>query len=419
MSYTTLDGTGKAGINYQAVSGTLLFSSGNATNTIIVPINNNQLVTGDLNFTVALTNVTAPGGLLSPRTQTVVIAESNAGINYSQASYSVLKTGVAATINVYRTGFTDSVVSVDYMTANGTAIGGINFFPTSGTLVFASGVTNQAFSVPIIAAAGTQPDRTVLLNLSNVINGILLPPVAARLTIHDNTGSYVVPAGSQLLSEANAGAPNGIIDPNETVTVLFALRDAGGNNVSNLIATLLATNGVTPVSYATTNYGLLAYGGHSVSRAFTFVASGTNTQPIAATFNLYDGSTNIGTAVFGYTLGSWSAVFANSNAIVINDFTNASPYPAVINVSGVGGALVKATVTLNKLTHPSPHDVDVLVVSPTQLSTLIMAHTGGGNAVTNIVLTFDDAATNSLSQFGQITTSTNKPTQNYPVKNFP
>jgi len=74
---------------------------------------------------------------------------------------------------------------------------------------------------------------------------------------------------------------------------------------------------------------------------------------------------------------------------------------------------------LNKLTHTYPHDVDALVVSPAQLNTLIMAHVGGGNSVTNLVLTFDSTSTNVLSATGRIASGTNQPTQNYPVKNFP
>jgi hypothetical protein len=90
-------------------------------------------------------------------------------------------------------------------------------------------------------------------------------------------------------------------------------------------------------------------------------------------------------------------------------------------VSGIGSTLIKATVTLNKLTHTYPHDIDALVVSPAGTNTLIMAHVGGGtngNSVTNITLNFDDAAASSLTQ-NRLTTSTNKPTQFYPVQNFP
>ena len=212
---------------------------------------------------------------------------------------------------------------------------------------------------------------------------------------------------------------NGIIDPNETVTVLFGLRDAGGTNVNNLNATLLATNGVTPINPVTANYGTLVYAGHSVSRPFTFTASGTNNQQIAATFKLQDGANNIGTAIFGFTLGTWTKKFANTNAIIINDNTNATPYPALINVSGVGGSLVKATVTLTNLSHTAPADIGALVVGPNGSNTLIMANAGGTFTVSHVTLTFDDAAATNLPTAGQIISGTNKPSGNLPVKSFP
>jgi len=195
----------------------------------------------------------------------------------------------------------------------------------------------------VIPSAAVQPDRTVLLQLSAPANGILIAPYAATLTIHDNSGSYVIPAGSTLVSESGAGAPNGIIDSNETVTLLFAFRDAGGNDVSNLVARLIATSGITPVSPVTNTYGQLKFKGHSVSRPFTFTAIGTNGQQIAATFlltNVVNGiGTNIGTAVFGYTLGSWTSTYSNTAPIYIpyigapGGQGPASPYPSIINVS--------------------------------------------------------------------------------------
>ncbi len=55
----------------------------------------------------------------------------------------MLKTGVAANINVFRTGYTNSVVSVNFLATNGTALAGINYMPTNGMLVFTNGVTNH------------------------------------------------------------------------------------------------------------------------------------------------------------------------------------------------------------------------------------------------------------------------------------
>jgi hypothetical protein len=47
-----------------------------------------------------------------------------------------------------------------------------------------------------------------------------------------------------------------------------------------------------------------------------------------------------------------------------------------------------------------------------------MAHVGGQNTVTNVVLTFDDAATNLMTNAGQAVTSTNRPSVVLPVNNF-
>ena len=92
----------------------------------------------------------------------------------------------------------------------------------------------------------------------------------------------------------------------------------------------------------------------------------------------------------------------------------------MISVSGVGGALIKATVTLNKLSHTNPRDVSALVTAPAGTNTLIMSHAGGnGYGATNLVLTFDDGATNSLPQTGGITNGNYKPTSYSPPNKFP
>jgi uncharacterized repeat protein (TIGR01451 family) len=82
-------------------------------------------------------------------------------------------------------------------------------------------------------------------------------------------------------------------------------------------------------------------------------------------------------------------------------------------VTGLLGVVTKATVTLNGLTHGFPHDVNVLLVSPARGTTLLMSHTGGGYAVTNLTLTFDDASTNTLPNTDPLTSGTVEPSS-YP-----
>ncbi|HZF01516.1 MAG TPA: Calx-beta domain-containing protein [Methylomirabilota bacterium] len=418
VHYYTVDGTAVAGQDYSSVSGTLIFTNGIGTNIIFVPIINNSLITGSRTFTVSLTNATAPGKITSPSNQVVTIIDSNSGLSFSSPTYSVTKTNVSATITVIRTDNTNTVSTIDFSTADGTAKAGTDYISTNGTCIFTNGVTSRTFAVTVLAGTTVQPDKTVLLQLSNPTGGILAPPSAATLTIHDTSGSFVVAAGSTLLHESLI--TNGIIDPGENVTMLFAFRAAGGTNVSSLFATLLATNGVTSPSPGTpVSYGPLIVGGPSASRALSFTANGTNSQQIVATFLLNNGVTNIGTASFTYTLGSWAMTFYNTNKITINDNTLASPYPSAITVSNLGGTVIKATITLTNMTHSSPSDINVLLVAPNQKDTLIMSHAGGQHALNGVTLKFDDAATNSLPQNSQITNGVYKPTGYTPSPNFP
>ena len=104
--------------------------------------------------------------------------------------------------------------------------------------------------------------------------------------------------------------------------------------------------------------------------------------------------------------------------ISIPDSGAASPYPSEINVQGLSGTITDVNVTLNGFSHGFPDDVAVQVVSPgpTGKSVLLMSDVGGplpsGSApVSNINLTLDDEAANSLSDSTQLTTGTYKPTK--------
>ena len=419
VHYSTIDGTAVSGVDYATTSGTLMFTNGLGTNTFNVPIINNSLVTGTRTFTVKLSNPTAPGKLVAPSNQIVSIVDNNSGLKFSSPVYKVLKTGIGAAITILRTDNTNTISTVNYATADGTAVAGLDYFATNGMAVFTNGETSKTFFLTVIANTTVQPDKTVLLQLSNPTNGILISPYAATLTIHDTSGSLVVPSGSTLVSESLVPA-NGIIDPGENVSLLFAFRASGGNNVTNLLATLLVTNGVTsPSPSGAQGYGALTVGGPSTSRQFSFIANGTNSQRIAATFKLQDGTNNLGTAAFTFSLGTWTTTFYNTNAIVINDAAIASPYPSSVTVSNLGGVIIKATVTLTNLNHASPADVNALVMSPAGADTVLMSHAGAQHAVKNVTLKFDDAAAAYLSQTNQLVSGTNKPTSYLPVPNFP
>jgi hypothetical protein len=77
ISYVAADGTARNGVNYGAVSGTLTFSEGEATKTIVVPIIDDQVVGGDKTVALYLSNPTLTAPLGRPIVATLNILEND------------------------------------------------------------------------------------------------------------------------------------------------------------------------------------------------------------------------------------------------------------------------------------------------------------------------------------------------------
>jgi subtilisin-like proprotein convertase family protein len=80
--------------------------------------------------------------------------------------------------------------------------------------------------------------------------------------------------------------------------------------------------------------------------------------------------------------------FTNATPITIPDSGAATPYPATIVVSGVGGVVTGITLQLSNLSHSHPDDLDILLAGPGGLVIPLMSDAGGGTDVTNLTLTF-------------------------------
>jgi subtilisin-like proprotein convertase family protein len=97
--------------------------------------------------------------------------------------------------------------------------------------------------------------------------------------------------------------------------------------------------------------------------------------------------------------------FSNPALITLNDDPTAgndgtvgpaTPYPSPINVAGLSGVISKVTATLNGINHTFLRDLDILLVGPGGQSVILMSDVGGGTTVSNLVLTFDDAAASPI-----------------------
>jgi subtilisin-like proprotein convertase family protein len=106
--------------------------------------------------------------------------------------------------------------------------------------------------------------------------------------------------------------------------------------------------------------------------------------------------------------GCGTITFSNPATINIADVGAAAPYPSNISVA-LGGTITKVTVKLNNLSHTFPSDIDVLLVGPGGQNAIIVSDVGGGDDITGVTLTLDDAAPSSLPA-NLLATGTFKPT---------
>lgn len=97
-----------------------------------------------------------------------------------------------------------------------------------------------------------------------------------------------------------------------------------------------------------------------------------------------------------------------------------SPYPSALAVSGlpVSGVTV-SSVTINGFSHTLPDDVDLVLVSPSGQSVILMSDAGGSAAASNVNYTFDDAAASLLADNAANPSGTYRPTNYGAGDNWP
>jgi PKD repeat protein len=138
------------------------------------------------------------------------------------------------------------------------------------------------------------------VSFTNVTSGAGNTTRPVSLTISDRS-PLIVANGSTLVSEG-CTPTNGVIDPGEVVTVSFSVANTGSGDTANLVATLLATNGVASPSGPQT-YGVVRAGGAASTQSFNFTASGVCGGNITATLQLQDGLANLGSITYTFPLG--------------------------------------------------------------------------------------------------------------------
>lgn len=207
-------------------------------NTTPVTTNGN----GDATIDVTFAQVLATGRMITatatdPNGNTSEFSsgdETAAGgsVHFILSAFNVIEDIGLATITVQRSGGSAGNLSVDYATADGSAIAGQDYTSSSGTLNFGNGETSKTLQIPIVNDDTTEPDETFMITLRSSDIEALGAPSVMVVTIQDRT---TVP----FLFLTNASVVEG--SPGTTTQAIFTL-------------TLSAATGRTvSVNYATAN----------------------------------------------------------------------------------------------------------------------------------------------------------------------
>src|SRR3990170_2760732 len=121
-------------------------------------------------------------------------------------------------------------VTVDYTTANDTAIQPGDYILTSGTLTFNPGETSQPISVPVVGDTLDEIDETFFVNLNNPTNATITDNQGVG-TITDDDLPPTLSINDVALLEGNSGTTNATFTvtlsavSSKTITVSYATAD--------------------------------------------------------------------------------------------------------------------------------------------------------------------------------------------------
>ncbi|MDH3326371.1 MAG: PKD domain-containing protein, partial [Gammaproteobacteria bacterium] len=334
VNYTTSDGTALAGSDYTAASGTLNFAQGDTSKTFSITILDNSVYEGNEDLNITLSNPTT-GVTITTSTAVLSITENDAAIvgslGLDASSYSIAENGGSKTITVNRTGGSDTAISIDYATSNGTATAGSDYTSATGTLNFADGVTSQTFTITILNDSNYEGDETLTITLSNATSGVTVNTSNAGLTITEDDVAVV---GSLTLSASTyAVAEDGM-------SKIITVNRVGGSDTA------------ISVNYTTSDGTATAGSDYSATTGTLNFADGV----ISQTFSLpiLDDTSYEGDEALTLTLSNpTSGVLISTSSASLTITENDAPVPGSLTLSATNYSVaengVSQTITVNRV----------------------------------------------------------------------
>ncbi len=190
VKYSTQNGTAQAGSDFTAIESALLtFAPGETEKTITVQVSGDTLFELDEAFTI----------VLSEPTNSSIVRGSGSGVILNDDAPPIVSIAPASVVEgdggIINTAFTVSLsavsgapVTVQYGTANGTALAGSDFTAVlPQTVTFAPGETTKIVLVDVLGDKDVESDETFTVNLSQPQGATIGSGTAIGTILNDDT----------------------------------------------------------------------------------------------------------------------------------------------------------------------------------------------------------------------------------------
>ena len=165
VNYASASGSATSGSDFTATSGTLTFLASESSKTISVPTTDDSSVESAESFTMTLSG--ASGGTIGTAQATATINDNDvAGPSFS-INDPVAEELQPLVFTITRSGPTTGTYTLNYASANGTAVAPGDYAAVSGTLTFAPGETTKTVSVTTNGGGPGEQTEYMYLNLSS------------------------------------------------------------------------------------------------------------------------------------------------------------------------------------------------------------------------------------------------------------
>jgi hypothetical protein len=213
VGWATVDGTATAADNdYLPASGTVTFPPGQTARPVIVQAVGDVRFESSETFRVVLSNPV--NAVIDDDNAIAAVTNddplTDAGFSVADGSKPEGNTGTSPLVfTVSLSQLSNDTLSVDFQTADGTAIAPADYASVQGTLLFQPGEASKTVAVPISGDTVFESDETFTLVLSNPIGASIGDGSATGTILNDDAGSVQVSIDDVAAIEGDSG-PSGL-----------------------------------------------------------------------------------------------------------------------------------------------------------------------------------------------------------------